>query len=131
MLNSRNQHGVVPVRIVSISWDGGQHWDSSYFDTQLPDPVCEGTLLNIGWHRGQAWLAFCNPASRQRRDSLTLRISRDEGRTWGKSIPIGIWGGPGDHQSYSDLVLLRRRRIGILYERLNYQEIVFVRERIQ
>jgi hypothetical protein len=42
---------------VAISKDGGEHWDSVYYDKQLPDPVCQGSLLNIkkrggniGWH---------------------------------------------------------------------------------
>jgi sialidase-1 len=131
LLNSRNQSGDQRLRIVSISSNGGQRWDSSYFDPQLIDPVCQGSLLNIGWQRGRSVLAFSNPASRTRRDSLTLRISNDEGKTWPTSLlidhqPLTEHGKTqNDFTAYSDLVRLAKNRIGILYERNNYREIVF------
>ena len=131
LLNSRNQSGDQRLRIVSMSSNGGQRWDSSYFDPQLIDPVCQGSLLNIGWRRGRSVLAFSNPASRTRRDSLTLRISNDEGKTWPASLlidhqPLTEHGKTqNDFTAYSDLVRLAKNRIGILYERNNYREIVF------
>jgi len=131
MLNSRNQKGNIRARIVSISGDGGRSWDSSYVDQQLPDPVCEGSLLNIGWKRGKAVLAFCNPASRERRDSLTLRISWNEGLSWKTSIVIKDVGERGDRQAYCDLEGLTRKRLGVLYERGGYWEIIFRRVSIR
>ena len=125
MLNSRNQKGDVRARLVSISSDGGVNWDTTYFDRSLPDPVCEGSLLNVGWRKGKALLAFCNPASPTKRDSLTLRISSDEGQTWKKQLLIDEAGGPGDHHAYSDLVWMKNNRIGVIYERKQYTEIVF------
>jgi sialidase-1 len=125
MLNSRNQKGDVRARLVSISEDGGKQWDTTYFDPSLPDPVCEGSLLNVGWRKGKALLAFCNPASPTKRDSLTLRISSDEGQTWKKQLLIDEAGGPGDHHAYSDLVWMKNNWIGVIYERKQYTEIVF------
>ena len=131
LLNSRNQSGDRRLRIVSISSNGGQRWDSSYVDPQLIDPVCQGSLLNIGWQRGRAILAFSNPASQSRRDSLMLRISNDEGKTWPAALLIDhqpdLRSGDTrkDYTAYSDLVMLDKNRIGILYERDNYKEIVF------
>jgi sialidase-1 len=125
MLNSRNQKGDVRARIVSISRNGGNHWDTTYFDQNLPDPVCQGSILNIGWKNGKAILAFCNAASATTRDSLTLRISRNEGKTWSRSIQVDASKGTGDHQAYSDLVRLSRKQVGVLYERRNYSEIAF------
>ncbi len=125
MLNSRNQKGDIRARIVSISKNGGATWDSSYFDRQLIDPVCEGSLLNIGWKKGKTTLAFCNPASENRRDSLTIRFSFDEGRSWTKSILVDKTSGTGDHQAYSDLVQLKKKIIGVLFEGNKYREIVF------
>ena len=124
LLNSRNQRGDIRARIVSISTDGGLRWDTTFFEKQLPDPICEGSILNIGWKKGKAVLAFSNPASTQKRDSLSLRISWDEGRTWTHKIQIDKAGGSGDHHAYSDLVLLRKNKIGVLYERSGYSEIV-------
>jgi sialidase-1 len=40
-------------------------------------------------------------------------------------IEIAAPGFKGDWAAYSDLVLINKRRIGILYERNNYKEIVF------
>ncbi len=125
MLNSRNQRGDIRARIVSISRNGGIHWDTTYFDQNLPDPVCQGSILNLGWKNGKAILAFCNAASATTRDSLTLRISRNEGKTWSRSIQVEASKGTGDHQAYSDIVQLSRKRVGVLYERSNYSEIVF------
>ena len=131
MLNSRNQKGDIRSRIVSISSSGGEHWDTSFFDKHLPDPVCQGSLLNLGWRNGKAILAFCNAADSNRRDNLTLRVSFDEGKTWRRSLRVDPTSGPGDWLAYSDLVQLSRRRIGVLYERNGYQEIVFRSLRIR
>ena len=131
LLNSRNQSGHERLRIVSISRNGGQHWDSTYFDNALIDPVCQGSLLNIGWKRGRAVLAFSNAASRINRDSLTLRISLNNGENWRYSLLIDYQSdirpsdARKDYTAYSDLVLLAKKQIGILYERDNYREIVF------
>ena len=133
MMNMRNQRGDIRARIVALSKDGGETWDSTYMDLQLPDPVCQGSLLALGGHK--ATLAFCNDASTHRRDSLTLRVSYDEGKTWGKSylVDCGAWQGMTDPRydpvAYSDITDLGRRRIGILYERGDYAQIVFTVKR--
>lgn len=127
MLNSRNQSGHPRARIVSVSSDGGATWDTTYADRRLPDPVCQGSLLNIGKKKGRAVLAFCNPADTAFRRNLTLRISTDEGRTWIKNYTVSNETGSngGDPAAYSDLVPNGRRMIGVLYEHNNYREIVF------
>ena len=118
MMNSRNQTG--KFRIISLSSDGGKTWDTSYVDNQLPDPICEGSLLNIGSKKGKAVLAFSNNASTQSRDSLTLHISFDGGKTWPKKFLV-----ENKNTAYSDLVKLSKKKIGILYEADNYREIKF------
>lgn len=127
MMNSRNQQGDKRMRIVSISNNGGNNWERSYFDSSLTDPVCQGSLLNIGWKKGKAILAFSNAASTERRDSITIKISTNEGVSWKKYILIDYDKEQKnkDYAAYSDLVLLRKNKLGILYERNNYKEIVF------
>lgn len=127
MMNSRNQSGDVKARIVSISKDGGQSWDSTYVDTQLPDPVNQASLLLLGFENGEAVLAFSNAANESKRDDLTVKISFDSGKTWTKSILIdkSEEGYNGDFTAYSDLVKISENEIGILYEKDNYSEIVF------
>jgi len=60
MFNSRNQKGDVRARIVAISSNGGQSWDTTYFDNNLPDPVCQGSILTLGTKKEKSILAFCN-----------------------------------------------------------------------
>ena len=118
MMNSRNQTG--KFRIVSLSKDGGETWDTTFVDHNLPDPVCEGSLLNIGLKKGKSVLAFCNNDSEKSRDSLTLRISFNEGKTWKKKFLIDP-----KNTGYSDIVKISKKNIGVLYEANDYKEIRF------
>jgi sialidase-1 len=118
MLNSRNQTG--KYRIISLSKDGGETWDTTFVDHHLPDPICEGSLLNIGTKNGKSVLAFSNNDHMKRRDSLTLRISFDEGRTWQKKFLIDP-----KNTGYSDIVKMSKNQIGVLYEANGYKEIRF------
>lgn len=130
MMNIRNQRGDIRQRIVAISTTGGASWDTVYFDPNLPDPVCEGSIITIGKSNGKNVLAFANAAHTQRRDNLTLRVSFDDGKTWKDTIPIDrSTNNAESHTAYSDLVVVDRQTIGILYERDNYKEIVFVAQR--
>lgn len=127
MLNARDQKGDNKLRIVAISKNGGENWDSIYFDQNLPDPVCEGAILNIGKKKGKNILAFCNAANTKERNNLTLRISYDEGKNWQLSIPVDMdpTNKKSDFTAYSDIVGLSKNKIGVLYERDNYSQIVF------
>ncbi|TBH72285.1 sialidase family protein [Aquirufa nivalisilvae] len=129
LLNARNQKGDVRTRIAAISSDGGNTWDKTYYETSLPDPVCEGSLLSIGYRQGKSVLAFSNAADQEKRNHLTLRISFDEGLTWPISHEIDGTSDPIKHPdftAYSDIVKLDEDRIGVLYERNDYAEIVYV-----
>ncbi len=122
MMNIRNQKGEPRSRIVAISDDGGIHWDSTYYDHQLPDPVCQGSILNIGNKDKRNTLAFCNDADTSKRQNLTLRISFDGGKTWPKKYLVDK---PGESTEYSDIVKIAEHKVGILYERKGYSQIVF------
>jgi sialidase-1 len=126
MMSVRNQKGDIRRRILAYSSDGGASWDTAYFDQQLPDPVCQGTLLTLGYKKGKAIVAHCNAADEKLRDNLTLRISEDEGKTWKTNIVIdkSAVSGKRDWTAYSDLVKVGKK-IGVLYERDGYAEIVF------
>ncbi len=129
MMNSRNQRGDIRARIVSISSDGGASWDTTYFDKNLIDPVCQGSIISAGTKNGKEILAFCNAADPAKRNNLTLRISFDEGETWAKKFPIysGTYTDKQNYafSAYSDLVVLTKRHIGVLYEKDNYSSITF------
>jgi sialidase-1 len=126
MFNARNQKGDIRARIVALSSDGGAKWDTTFFDHNLPDPVCQGSILTIGKRKGKNILAFCNAANPQSRDNLTLRISFDDGKTWKKSYPVDqSTAGEKDFTAYSDIVKTGKKTIGVIYERDGYKGIVF------
>ncbi|SDE12244.1 sialidase family protein [Niabella drilacis] len=127
IMNSRYQTGTVKRRIVSVSSNGGQTWDTTYFDPNLPDPVNEGSL--ISFRSGKASiLAFSNAAHESKRDQLTLRLSRDGGKTWYRSITVAASGAGykgSSYAAYSDLVLPNMKTIGVLFEKEGYSTIVY------
>ncbi len=127
MLNARNQKGDKRSRIVTISNNGGETWSETYFDENLPDPVCEGSILNIGKKKDKSILAFCNAADTKNRDSLTLRISFDDGKSWeiSKLVYAGKENKDKSPSAYSDIVKIGKKTIGVLFEKDNYSEIVF------
>jgi sialidase-1 len=127
MLNARNQKGDKRLRIVAISNNGGETWNETYFDENLPDPVCEGSILSIGKKRGKTILAFCNAADKKNRDNLTLRISFDNGQFWkiSKLVYSGATNKDKSPSAYSDIVKISKKTIGVLFEKDNYSQIVF------
>ena len=127
LMSVRNQEGTVRQRILAYSSDGGTSWEEEYFEAQLPDPVCQGSLLALGTIKGKTLLAHSNAADPKDRNHLTVKISKDEGRTWDRAIPIDSSSDSKKTSwtAYSDLVLLDSDTLGILYERDNYWEIIF------
>lgn len=122
MMNIRNQAGNPRCRIVAVSRNGGESWDRLYYDHDLPDPVCEGAILNIGNKKHRDILAFCNNADTKHRQNLTLRISPDGGKTWKKKFLVDE---KGVSTAYSDIVKISEHKVGVLYERKGYSQIVF------
>ena len=128
MMNIRNQQGNVKERIIAISSNGGSTWDTTYYDANLPDPVCQGSILSFKNKNGKTILAVCNDADTSKRDSLTLRLSKDDGKSWYMNITIAKSpnGYKGDSFSaYSDIARIDDKTIGILFEKDNYKTIVF------
>ena len=126
MLNLRNQQGHVRERYVAISENGGQSWSQQYFDKNLPDPVCQGSILTIGKRfLGKNILAFSNAANADKRDDLTLRISKNDGKTWYKSIPVYSNALKRDAAAYSDIVKVGKKHVGVFFEKDGYSSMVF------
>lgn len=129
LMNIRNQQGDIRQRIIAISHDGGQSWDQTYFDPNLPDPVCQGSILSYLDKKGNRILLACNAADVKKRDNLTLRISRDDGKSWLKNItlaksPENYKG--NNYAAYSDIVVIKDKSIGVLFEKEEYRSIVFM-----
>jgi sialidase-1 len=121
MLNMRsyqaNNH-----RFVAVSKDGGESFTKPVEDKELIEPVCQGSILRLPGAQGG--ILFANPASKKR-EKLTVRLSRDEGKTWVVAKELNA--GPS---AYSCLTVLPSGEIGCLYERGDknpYQTITFAR----
>jgi sialidase-1 len=126
VMNIRNQSGSEKARIIAYSKNGGESWDTTYNDKDLPDPVCQGSILRLDSKKGKNVLAFCNAADTSKRDNLTLRISLDGGRTWARSITVDKSpDGQKNNSAYSDIVQIGKNEIGVLYEKDEYTKIVF------
>ncbi len=122
MMNMRSQSFTneerTGYRSISFSSDGGETWTPPQFDTHLGDPQVQAGLIRYAWpgEEGGGMLLFANPSppiSRERgeRIRMTVRLSRDDGRTWPAKLLIHE--GPA---AYSSLARLPDGSIGLLYE---------------
>jgi sialidase-1 len=124
ILNSRNDFlGSKNHRIISYNFS--EKYDSTKWESaiasELPEPGCEGSLINYVTPSGKKVLLFSNPADSIARKRLGIRQSFDDGKTW--SLPYVI--DPG-FSAYSDIVTFENGKIGIIYEADYYNKINFV-----
>jgi len=112
------------MRYVHTSGDEGQTWQTRR-EPALPDPACNASLIRYtsveeGYNKNR--LLFSNANSENKRRNMTVRLSYDEGQTWteGKTIYAG-------HSAYSTLTILDNGDIGLLFEKDDHKENVFVR----
>jgi sialidase-1 len=93
---------------VVYSKDGARHWSAPEFHPQLPEPVCFASMVRLAAGR----LLYVSPDSGGReRKNLTVRVSDDEGRTWG--VKRVLEAGPS---AYADLAVLPGGGILCFYE---------------
>jgi len=113
MLNMRNYNrNESKTRSYAISKDGGETLSEMEYIPELIEPICQGSTLNY-LNKGKIShkILFSNPASIDKREKMTIKLSKDNGKTW----PYAklIYSGPS---AYSDLVNLRKGNIGLLFE---------------
>ena len=113
MLNIRQQNGTPKRRLIARSNDGGQSWDSVYFDPELITPVCQSSLF-LFQNATHTLLLYSGPNSTEERIRMTLKASENNGATWPikKEIYAGI-------SAYSDLTQINDSQIGLLFEKEN------------
>ena len=122
MMNMRSQSFTdeerTGYRAIAFSSDGGETWAAPRSDPHLGDPRVQASLIRYSWpgELGDGRLLFANPSppiSRERgpRVRMTVRLSRDDGRTWPAQRLIHE--GPS---AYSSLARLPDDSVGLLYE---------------
>ena len=127
MLNMRSLHGK-GCRAVATSRDGGETWSKLRHDTRLIEPQCQASFIRYLTRASSSTgnqLLFSNPAHREKRVNMTVRLSNDSGETW----PISRVIHPGP-SAYSCMTQLQDGSIGLLYENGNdtpYERISFAR----
>lgn len=120
LLDARSFHGA-RCRKLARSFDGGETWTALVDQPELVDPGCMASLIafELG---GELLLLHSGPGSTSKRESGTLRASRDGGRSWPDAIPID-----SGAFAYSALAPLGPASVGCLYERGGYAAISLVR----
>ncbi len=94
-------------RATSTSKDGLTGWTKPAFDEELLEPVCMGSLLNVG-----KALYFSNPYTTAGRTNLSVARSDDGGKTWAERRTL--YKGPS---AYSDLAAGPDGVLWCLFER--------------
>ncbi|KAB7726880.1 exo-alpha-sialidase [Rudanella paleaurantiibacter] len=120
LMNIRNQSGDVKSRLMAWSPTAGAAWNPVVVSSDLPDPVCQGSMVNYQTTEGRSVLLFSNPNSQTKREKLTVRYSTDDGKSWSRGREV--YSGSA---AYSDLVVQADGQIGVLYERDNYTLITY------
>jgi sialidase-1 len=107
------RHEWLRTRCYARSDDGGETWSEVAELPELPDPVCEASVVRFTDRdgHGKDRVLFSNPASTIR-ENMTVRISYDECRTW--PVSRVLYPGPS---SYSDLAIAADMTVCCLYER--------------
>jgi sialidase-1 len=98
-------------RVTATSTDGGLTWSQPEPERQLYDPTCQASTLVLPSKDGKCRVLFCNPAGRQDRTQLTVRLSEDGGQTW--PIARVVDSGPA---AYSDLAVADDGTLLAVYE---------------
>jgi sialidase-1 len=108
-------------KIITTSADGATGWTKPVFHEQLWEPICMASIIA----HPSGVLLFSNPhtlaldkagkelpAGRGKRQNLSIKLSRDDGKTW--PINKTLEAGPS---AYSDLAVLPDGTVLCLYER--------------
>jgi sialidase-1 len=108
-------------RAIARSTDGGVSWSTADHDPMLIEPICQAGFLR---YPKDDLVLFSNPASLER-EKLTVRLSKDGGRTWPFARLVHA-----KAAAYSSLGVLPDGSIGLLFENGDddpYERITYAR----
>lgn len=115
MINSRvNNAGY---RYIHTSKDEGLTWTSTP-EKNLMDPGCNASIIRFN----KKILLFSNLDTPKKRENLTVKFSKDEGKTWSKGKTIYA-----SSAGYSSMTVLKDGTIGLFFEKDDYSSNVFVK----
>ncbi len=126
MLNMRDNRG--GSRSVYTTSDMGRTWKEHRTSRKaLQEPVCMASLIKHRY-KGKDYLLFSNPNSIEKREKMTIKLSKDQGDTWPELNQLLIDEGVG--RGYSCMTSIDEETIGILYEG-SQADLVFQRIKIK
>jgi len=129
-----NDSAGVKARLFTLSSDQGGNWDTLQFDDALIDQKCQASILRFTSEEtgGKNRILFANPAHDLARVKMTVRLSYEgdddpdydeaDGLDWSYSRLIH-----DGFSAYSDMVVQKDDRIGLLYETDNYETLRYAR----
>jgi len=101
-------------RAVSVSTDRGMTWSKPALDKNLPEPACQASMIRLN----EKEILFLNPAVHRKggfsiraRRNLTLRLSRDDGKSWPFSRVLSK-----ELAGYSDIAVTKAGKILCVFE---------------
>jgi len=117
MLNARDENRSGK-RAVYITRDFGKTWIAHESNLKaLQEPVCQASLIKIDSKKYGKLLLFSNPKNNTR-SMMTIRFSKDEGKTWSAGYLYDTRRSAG----YSSLSMIDEDTIGVLYEGSTHNE---------
>ncbi|MCY0905554.1 sialidase family protein [Arthrobacter sp. H14-L1] len=125
LLHSR----ATPHRLTAISTDGGHSYSRPRPHQDLPDPSDNGSvtrfdglpvLAGLSSPGTDSWLIATHNHDTALRRNTVLKLSVDNGASWPHAVVLCQ-----GSSAYSTAARLPDGRIGVLYERQGYREIVF------
>lgn len=118
-----------PFRLTAVSTDGGHSYSPAQPHHELPDPSDNGSVARfdglpnvtgLASPETENWLIATHNHDPLLRRNTLLKLSQDDGATWPHAVVLSA-----GSSEYSTAARLPDGRIGVLYERQGYQEIVF------
>ena len=117
MINCRNETWAGK-RVVYITRNLGQTWEKHETDcSALVEPTCQASIINVNSKKYGRLLLFSNP-QKYPRSFMTVRASRDDGKTWNNGVLYDTRRCMG----YSCLAMVDDDHIGIIYETCHTNE---------
>lgn len=111
MINARNE-ARQGSRVVYVTRDMGKTWQPHETNLKaLREPTCQASLVAVNTKKYGRLLLFSNPKNGSR-NTMTIRTSKDEGKTWNEGYLYDV----RQCMGYSCIAMTDDNHVGIIYE---------------